>query len=390
MKQSRESSNLKAKFALNPTITFLNHGSYGATPKQLQQQQQYFRTQLESNPVNFFNRSLPDMITKVQSVVANYVGASDATGIVLLPNVTTALNAIARSIQLNPGDEILLSNHEYGAMRLLWEEIASIRQARIVVTSIPIPINGEQEIITAFESAITSRTRVLFFSHITSLSAIIFPAKSLCNLARQAGAISIVDGAHVPGHIPLKLDELQPDCYAGNMHKWLCAPKSSAFLYASPSVRQWLGGDVVSWGWTWDNDDAYQSRFRWRGTVDPSAMLCIPDAIKFQEINNWDTVRLRARSLAEETLTELETRYCAFPVANTILRPPQMLSLILPKYKTGPPAESIQKQLWSKYSIEIPVEAFLGHTIIRLSLQGYNSKADCEHLILALGEIIHI
>ena len=369
----------RSLFALDPEVVFLNHGSFGAAPRPVLEHQNELRRRLEQNPVAFLKRELPGLLDEACTALAGYVGA-DPEGIGLLPNATTAINAVARSLRLEPGDEIVLTDHEYGAMRLLWEEISSRSGARLVVVALPLPYDDPRAVVEAFAAVLTSRTRVVFFSHVTSLSALVLPATELCALAREAGAVSLLDGAHAPGQIELDLAAIGADCYAGNAHKWLCAPKGSAFLYAGEAARTWVGADVVSWGWAWDGDDAFRGRFSWRGTSDPTALLSIPAAIRFQQEHDWPEVRRRCRALAEETADRLVTELGAVELAARPLQAPQMVSVSL----ADADPDQLERGLWEQCRIELPVERLLDLVVARLSVQAYTTAADCEALVSAL------
>lgn len=366
-------------FALDPDITFLNHGSYGAAPRPVLRRQAELRARMEANPVAFFRRDLPGLLADARGALAAYVGA-DPDGLVFVPNTTTAINTVARSLRLEPGDEILVDDHEYGALALLWDEVARETGASVVTIRLPIPYDDERGIVDAFAAAVTERTRVLFFSHITSLSSYVLPAPRLVELARERGILSVVDGAHAPGQIPLDLDALRADVYAGNAHKWLCAPKGSAFLYARGDARRWIRGEVVSWGWTWDGDDAYQQRFSWGGTRDPTAPLTIPAAIELRE--TWDTNG--ARELTLRAADALEA-VGATRIARDDLRAPQMVTVALPD---APDPEPLWERLWRDHRIEVPVESLHDLTITRVSAQVYTTADDVSSFVAALEHIL--
>lgn len=248
-------------FMLDPAVSFLNHGSFGAVPRPVFEFQETLRRELESEPVLFLARRLPGRLAKVRSSIARYVNAESGDAIGLVPNATTGLNAVARSVALRRGDEILLTDHEYGAKKIMWDEVAARAGARVVAASLPRPARTEDGLVDAIAARFTRRTRVLFVSHITSLSALQLPVARLCALARERGVVSVIDGAHAPGQIELDVRAVGGDVYAGNLHKWVCAPRGSAFLWATPEARTWIRGPVISWDWSWSGDDAFQGRF---------------------------------------------------------------------------------------------------------------------------------
>ena len=223
----------------------------------------------------------------------------------------------------------------------------------------------------------TARTRVLFFSHITSETALVLPAQELCRRAREAGIISVVDGAHGPGHLPLALDALDADCYAGNGHKWLCAPKGSGFLYVRDELQAELRPPVVTWG----RDDGFVDRFAWSGTDDPTAMLSLGAAIDYQRANDWPAVQERCRELARRTQTAIVEELGGDRIAAEELQAPQMVAFELPH---GDPGQ-LQRRLRDRHGIEIPVHAVDGRTLMRLSVAAYTTEEDCERLLEALN-----
>jgi isopenicillin-N epimerase len=376
----RTAEDLRGDFLLDPEIVHLNHGAFGASPRPVLERQRELRDALERDPVEFLGRSLPAALAGTSAELAAYVGVADPERLVLLANSTTALNAVAASLRLGEGDEILITDREYGAMRLLWEEIAGRTGARLVVAVLPLPAAAAEELLEAVWGAVTPQTRVLSFSHVTSEAALVLPAQELCRRAREAGILSVVDGAHTPGQLPLALDDLGADCYAGNGHKWLCAPKGSAFLYAGDALRAELRPPVVSWGWA----DDYQERFGWSGTDDPTAVLALPAAIDYQAANDWPAVRDRCRELARRTQREILERLGGEPVAPDDLQAPQMVAFEVPHGD----AESLQRELREQHRIEIPVHAVGGRTLVRLSVQGYTTEDDCSRLFEALSACI--
>jgi isopenicillin-N epimerase len=374
----RTAEQLRGDFLLDPGIVHLNHGSFGAAPRPVLARQQELRDAIERDPVEFLGRGLPDALAAARGEVAAYVGVADPDKLVLAPNSTTALNAVASSLPLEPGDEIVITNREYGAVHLLWEEIARRTYARLVVAPVPLPAIDD-ELADAIWSVVSARTRVLFFSHVTSETALVLPAAELCRRARETGIFSVVDGAHGPGQLPLALDDLGADCYAGNGHKWLCAPKGSAFLYAGDELRAQLRPPIVSWGW----EDGYQERFGWSGTDDPTAVLAMPAAVDYQAANDWEAVRARCRSLAHRTQTAILDRLGGEPIAPDELQAPQMVAVPVPHADP----EALQHELRGRHRIEIPVRDVDGTTLIRLSVAAYTTDEDCRRLADALETV---
>jgi len=361
-------------------VAFLNPGSFGAVPRPVFEHQNELRLELELEPVLFLARRLPARLARVRESIARYVNAESAEAIGLVPNVTTGLNAVARSVELGRGDEILLTDHEYGAKRIMWEEVAARVGAKVVVASLPRPAHTEDGIFDSIAAGFTARTRVLFVSHITSLSALQLPVNRLCDLARARGVVSVVDGAHAPGQIDLDVRSIGADVYAGNLHKWVCAPRGSAFVYATPEARSWIRGPVISWDWSWSGEDAFQGRFGWSGTTDPTALLSVPEAFRFQRRHSWPQVRRRCNLLALATIEALESEVGAVPLAAAPLRSPQMMAFSIPCYDP----DAVRRYLWQRHRVEIPGETFHDLSLFRVSVQAYTREVDCERLIEGL------
>jgi isopenicillin-N epimerase len=373
----RTAAELRTEFLLDPEIAHLNHGSFGATPRPVLDRQRELRDALERDPVEFLGRRLPELLAVVRGELSAYLGVAEPDRLVLVANATTALNAVATSLPLAPGDEVVVTDREYGAMELLWTEVARRADARLVVANIPLPADDGTDLLDAVWSAVTTRTRVLFFSHVTSETALVLPTKELCRRARATGITSVVDGAHGPGHLPLALDDLGADCYAGNGHKWLCAPKGSGFLYVRDELQAELRPPVVTWG----RNDGYVDRFAWSGTDDPTAMLALGAAVEYQKANDWPVVQERCRELARRTQTEVVERLGGQRIAAEKHQAPQMVTF---EVTQGDP-DGLQRGLRDRHRIEIPVHAVDGRTLMRLSVAPYTTEEDCERLLDALN-----
>ena len=378
-------------FLLDPDLIFLNHGSFGACPAQVMQSYQRWQMEMERNPVEFLGRRSADLLAQSRAVLARTLGA-DPENLIYLPNATTGVNTVARSLRLQPGDEILTSDHEYGACDNTWEFVCQHTGARYIPVEIPLPFRAE-EFAQRIWAGVTPRTRVIFLSHITSTTALIFPMEELCRRAREAGILTLIDGAHVPGHIPLNLNALGADFYTGNCHKWLCAPKGSAFLHVSPQHHALIDAGVVSWGYSTTitghtGFDAYtgstllERRLQWQGTRDIAAFLTVPAAIAFQAEHDWDRVRRDCHDMAAQTLH----RICAITALEPICEDSdfgQMVAIPVPLMN----AQLLKDTLFERYRIEIPVTSHKGMLFIRLSVQAYNTQQDLDTLVDAVREI---
>ncbi len=273
---------------------------------------------------------------------------------------------------------MLTSDLEYGALNYLWERVCAEAGARYVRVPVELPTGGADEIADAVWAHAGPRTKALFVSHVTSATALVLPAAELCRRAREAGVVSIVDGAHVPGHLPLDLSALGADVYAGNCHKWLCAPKGSAFLWVRPELQESIGALAVGWGF--DEDSTFLTRNERQGTRDPAAYLAVPEAIRWQAEHGWDEVRERCHGLALAYRERLAALTGLVPIA-----PPelvgQMASALLPP---GVDADALKARLYDGHRIEIPVPRRGEERFLRASFQGYNDEDDLDALVAAL------
>ena len=383
---------MKILFLLDPSIVFLNHGSFGACPAAVLQAYQGWQLELERNPVQFLGRRSGELLAQSRAALATELGANP-DHLVYLPNATSAVNTVARSLPLQAGDEILTSNHEYGACDNTWNFVCQHTQARYVPVEIPLPLQAE-EFTRRIWAGVTPRTRVIFLSHITSSTGLIFPLAELCQRARAAGILTLIDGAHVPGHIGLNLDQLGADFYTGNCHKWLCAPKGSAFLHVRPEHHPLIEAPVVSWGYSTDlrgtaafeaftGSNLLAQRMQWQGTRDIAAYLSVPAAIKFQAQHDWQTLRKDCHALLAHTVE----RICAITGLKPICQDGdfgQMVAIALPALNP----QWLKETLFERYHIEVPITSHAGQVFIRPSIQAYNTVDDVNALVEALAEIL--
>lgn len=319
--------------------------------------------------------------------LAAFVG-TNSRNLAYVTNATTGLNIVARSLALTESDEVLATNHEYGAMDRTWRFLAQKQGFKYTNHPISLPVTTPQAMVDAFWEGVTEHTRVIFISHITSPTGLIFPVKDICQRARKANIITVIDGAHVPGQLPLDLDSLGADFYSGNLHKWLCAPKGAAFLYARSDVIAMLEPLIVSWGYQSDNPgpSTLVDYVEWQGTRDISAFLSVPEAIKFYSENNWDAIRERCHGLAANTVSRIAHLSQLQPLSP--LTPQwfcQMASAPLP---ASVDVNTLHTQLYDDFHIEIPILEWNGHKLARCSFQAYNTQEDADALLEALEQLI--
>jgi isopenicillin-N epimerase len=371
-------NSLREQFLLDPDVVFLNHGSFGACPRPVFETYQRWQRELERQPVEFLGRRNDELLDNARAVLAAYVN-TEVDSLIFVPNATIGINTVARSLMFQPGDEILTTDHEYGAMDYTWQYMCQSTGACYVRHPVPLPVGSSAEMVESFWQSVTTRTRVIFLSHITSPTALILPVAEICRRARDTGILTVIDGAHAPGQIPLDLTALGVDFYSGNCHKWLCAPKGSAFLYARPEHHAILEPLVISWGWL--PESTFVSRNQWQGTRDIAAFLSVPAAIEFQQTNRWDEVRQRCHVLASETRQRIVDLTGLTPICpDTPDWFAQMFTALLPPCNV----EDLKRRLYEEYRVEVPLGSRDGLNYIRASFQGYNTQEDADRLLEAL------
>ena len=385
-------SSLASNWHLDPSVEFLNHGSFGACPRAVLEHQTELRLELERAPVDFFLRRLDARMAAVRERVGRFVGAS-ADDIALCTNATTGVNAVLRSFPIPSGCEVLTTNHEYNACRNTLDFAAERAGARVVVAKIPFGLRDPAEVVAALEDAVTDKTYLALVDHITSPTGLVLPIESIVERLRARGVKVLVDGAHAPGMLPLDLGALQPDFYTGNFHKWVCAPKGAAFLYVAREHQPQVRPTTISHGA--NADDSERSRFRlefdWVGTDDPTPMLCVPKAIEVMAgmvEGGWPEVRRRNRKLVLRGGRAIADALglADLPAPESMIG--SLLALPLPG-RMGPPtsylyADPLQGALFHKHRIEVPIVPF-GPRLVRISAQLYNAPEQYEALGRALA-----
>jgi len=380
---------MKEHFLLDPDVVFLNHGSFGATPRPVLEAYQNWQTRLERQPVQFIVREMLPELKQARQILGGYLNA-DANDLVYIPNATFGVNTIARSLQLKPGDEILTTDHEYGACENVWNFLGQKTGAILVKQPVSLPFASPPDIAEQIWQGVTPKTRAIFISHITSPTAMRMPVEIVCKKARDAGILTIIDGAHAPGQIPLDLQALDPDFYVGNCHKWMLSPKGSGFLYSRRELQGLVEPLVVSWGWGEDSPftsgTKYLDCLAWSGTHDPSAYLSVPAAIQFQEEHNWHEVRHKCQQLLADVLQRIN-ELTGFDSPYSSISAPfvQMAVVRLP---LNLQVSEIQGHLLQRYRIEVPCIQCNTEHFIRVSVQGYNTQEDLDALVDALGELL--
>jgi isopenicillin-N epimerase len=350
---------MKELFLLDPEVTFLNHGSFGATPRAVFERYQTWQRELEREPVDFIIRRLNPLLADARAELGGFVGAR-ADDLTFVQNATTGVNMAARALGLGPEDEVLSTNLEYGACILTWQRLCTLVQ---------VPYDE------LFDH-VTERTRVVYVSHITSETALLLPVEEIVREARERGLVTIVDGAHAVAHVDLDLEAIGADFYSGNCHKWLCAPKGAAFLYVRPELQERVDGVITSWGY--EEPATFITRTERQGSRDSSAYLTVPAAIEFARTHDD---RKRCVALAREARRDLCELLGTEPIApeSMVL---QMASVRLPAPDTG-----LSQRLFDEHRVEIPVSH--DGELLRISIAPYNDRADVDRLLAALARELH-
>ncbi len=379
--------NLREDFLLNPEITYLNHGSFGATPRPVFERYQAWQHELEYQPTEFLGRRAGGLLAESRACLSDYLGTT-RDNLVYVTNATTGLNIVARSLKLSPYDEVLATDHEYGALDRTWRFLSQKQGFKYINHPIHIPVSTVDNFVEDLWQGVTPNTRVIFLSHITSPTALIFPVHEVCRRARQEGILTVVDGAHAPGQVPLALDEIGADFYSGNLHKWLCAPKGAAFLYTRPEHQALIEPLIVSWGWQADVPSAVPliDYVEYAGTRDISAFLAVPDAIAYQREHHWDNVRETCHQLTCQALERIQQMTGLEPLSP--VSPAwfgQMVSAVLP---AGTDTAQLHDCLYHQYRVEVPVLQWKDYGLVRCSFQGYNHPEDVETLVQALQKLL--
>lgn len=368
----------RADFLIRDDIVFFNHGAFGACPKPVFAQYQAWQLELERQPVDFLLRRRAGLMEQARACIAETFKAA-ADEIVFVSNATTGLSRAIRSLPLQPGDEILTTNHEYGAVNRLLDFVAERTGARIVRSKARLPYTSDAAFVDDLFADASPKTGAIVISHITSPTALIFPVELVCQRARERGIITIIDGAHATGQLPVDLSAIGADMYSGNFHKWLCAPKGSGFLHVRPQHQALIDPLVISHG-VYEGSD-FVERNEWLGTRDIAAFLTVPAAIDFQRQHDWPAVIAECHRLAALAQSRLCDCFGLAPYSEHQFS--QMVTIPLPDCDV----ELIRRQLYDQHRIEAPLVAFQDRCGIRVSVAAYNTADEISLLIDVLTSL---
>jgi isopenicillin-N epimerase len=370
-----------SQWQIRADTVYLNHGSFGPAPRPVRFARQAWQDRLESQPMDFYLRQYEPAWQSARRALAQFVHAS-SDDLVFVENATAAMNIVAQSIVLREGDQVLLTDHVYGAVERIWDAACRRAGAERVTVELPRPLEAGEQIVSALERAMTDRTRLLIVSHVTSATAVVFPIEAICQAAADRGVAVCVDGPHAPLHVPLDLTALPCAFYAASCHKWLCAPFGSGFLYVDRHWQERVQPAVVSWGRLLPAlPERWDEQFIWSGTRDPSAFLAVPAAIEFFTKLGIQRVRDRIFDLANYARTQLlETLGTATLAPAT---PDWYGAMAHVKLSSGP-ARPLQQLLWQRYGIEVPIVEWHGQRFVRVSCHLYNTRQQIDQLVEAL------
>jgi len=386
---------------LDPEIVFLNHGSFGACPSPVLEAQRAYQERMEREPVRFFIREAPELLADARRELGRFIGASP-DDLAFVPNATTGVNAVLRSLPLTAGDELIVTNHEYNASRNVLDYVASENGARVVEVLVPFPLASADQIVEAVLRAVTTNTRLALLDHVTSSTALVLPLQEIIRELEARGVAVLVDGAHAPGMLDLDMGTLAASYYTGNCHKWMCAPKGAGFLWARADRRDSVRPAVISHGANApvSKRERFRAEFDWMGTDDPSAIFAVPEAIRFMGKllpGGWAEVRSRNHALAVEgsriiaDAFDVETP-CPEAMLGSIASVPLPATERFPPPHTGSELsqDPVHDVLFDKHRIEVPIlrNPVDSGRLVRLSAQLYNQRADYEKLADALAAIL--
>jgi isopenicillin-N epimerase len=375
---------VRAMWPLEPTVAHLNHGSYGAVPSSVLEEQQSWRDRMESNPVRFLRRELPAALVSARAEVAAFLGASDGS-LAFVSNATTGASTVLSAFPLEPGDAVLRTDHSYGAVRIAVDRFAADRGA--VVDTVHLPLTADQdEVVEAVLGAVRPRTRLVVLDHVTSPTARQLPLVTLVPALQERGVAVLVDGAHAPGMLAVDLDRLGADFFVGNLHKWCCAPRGTAVLHAAERWRPTMRPLVASWG----EAEGFPLAFDDTGTDDPTAWLSAPRALRVLERLGLE--RLRRHNVELAVIGQLEVAASLGVAATDLPRDAAVSMQLVPLpdgvASTEAEAGALQDRIGEESAVEVAITSWDGRGFVRVSAQAYNAPADYRRLAADLPSLL--
>ena len=392
-------ADLAEHWALDPEVVFLNHGSFGACPRPVLDAQDRWRSEMEAEPVDFFVRTVEGHLDTARERLAGFLGA-DMESLVWVPNATAGVNAVLRSVNFSPGDQLLTTDHAYNACRNALDFVSARSGAEVVVVEIPFPLDSSQQVTDALIAATGPRTRLALIDHVASPTGLVFPIEELVVAPTGLGVETLVDGAHAPGMVPVDIEAIGATYYTGNCHKWLCAPKGAGFLHVRSELHDRIVPTAISHGANSPRRDRsrFQLLFDWTGTADPTPYLAVPAALDFMDglfPGGWPEVMSRNRSLAIEGRDILSDSMGMPPPAPDDMIG-SMAGIPLPPDDGEEPPQSslygdpLQDELLDRWRIEVPLVPWPSwpQRLVRISAQVYNEADQYHRLAAALKDVL--
>jgi len=372
---------IRHEFRVRSDTVYLNHGSWGIALNRVRYRRDVLLKQMETQPMDFMLRSLEPLLMKARQRLAEFVGTK-ADNLAFVDNATYGMNVVANSLQLNEGDEVLLTDQEYGAVKRIWEKKARETGFTIVEAALPEKIESKQQVVDLILDKVTPKTKLVVFSHVISKSALILPAKQICDALRQRNVLSCIDGPHAPLQVDFKLNQLGCDFYCASLHKWLCAPLGTGFVFVRPNLRDMVNAPITGWGrLDTPNIDGWDQEQIWLGTRNQTGILAVPEAIDFFAEIGFDNVRQRMDYLASVAETQLIELFGTETIAaRSDGWYGSMAHVPLPDGDWS----KLQNELWVQEGIEVPVWNLNGKWWIRVSCHLYNSLDEIEFLAAEL------
>jgi isopenicillin-N epimerase len=370
---------------LRPDTIYLNHGSFGPPPRVVREAQAKWKERLDEQPMDFYVRQYEPAYFDACARLATFVGTSEQN-LVFAENATAAMNHVAKSFSLSPGDEVLLTDHEYGAVLRIWQRACAEAGATTRTVALPLPFTTTGEVVDRIVAALTPNTKLVIVSHITSPTAVILPVKEICAALRARGVAVVIDGPHAIAQIPLALDQLDCDYYCASLHKWLCAPFGSGFLYVHPRRQSTAQPAALSWGRVFVEDlKHWRDEFIWSGTRDGSAWLAVPAAIEFMQNYGLERFRTETHALAQYARRQLMELTGLTPI---VPNDPQWYGSMAHVPLPPGDAKALQRVLWQEHRIEVPIVAWNGGRYVRVSCHLYNTREQVDFLVHALRKLL--
>jgi isopenicillin-N epimerase len=375
---------VRDRWSLDPAVAFLNHGSFGACPREVLDRQAELRAEMERQPVRFLARRLPGMWAEARERMSSFLRA-DPAGLVFVRNASTAVSTVLANVPLEPGDEVVATDHAYPAVLNALRRACDLSGARLVIRSVPLPLPGPEEIASLVIGGLSERTRLVVADQVTSATGALFPVAEIAAACREAGVPVLVDGAHAPGMLPVEVDALGAAYWTGNLHKWVCGPKGSAVLWVGPEDRDGFHPLVTSQGY----GKGLHAEFDWMGTDDPTPALASVAAIDVMAGLGWDRVRRHNHDLASlGRRVVAEMAGTDQPVPDESFGSMSLVELPEGSSDSQESADQLGMRLYEAERIEVVLTHWAGRTFVRLSAQVYNHAAEYERLAAALPRLL--